>query len=143
MTPRAASAPPLLPGDCVPIPQVRAEIRNARGDVQWVVETHAVANLDLDGHGSPVVLVPPDRRDLNQYGMWWRLFIRRGDCGHELGIVVGTEDPTPEPGESHGLRNFSVVESVPMDVGDDLQGIGVTTYIFDGERYVGGSVEYR
>jgi hypothetical protein len=143
MTPRAASAPPPLPGECVPIPQVRAEIRNARGDVQWVVETHAVANLDLDAHGSPVVLVPPDRRDLNQYGMWWRLFIQRGDCGHELGIVVGMEDPTTEPGESHGLRDFSVVESVSMDVRDDLQGIGVTTYTFDGERYVGGAVEYR
>jgi hypothetical protein len=52
-------------------------------------------------------------------------------------------DPAPAPGESHGLRNFSVVDSVPMNVGRGLQGIGATTYSFDGERYVGGPVEYR
>ena len=143
MTGVDASVPPPLPGDCLPIPQVRAEIRDARGQVQWVVETHIVANLDLDGHGSLVVLVPPDRQDLNQDSMWWRLFIQRGDCGHELGIVIGMEDPMLEPGESHGLRHFSVVESVSMDDSDDLQGIGVSTYVFDGERYVGSRTEYR
>jgi hypothetical protein len=135
--------PPPLPGDCVPIPQVRAEILDARSRLRWVAETHVVADLDLDGHGSPVVLVPAERPGLNQASMWWRLFVRRGDCGHELGIVVGMNDPAPAPGESHGLRNFSVVDSVPMNVGRGLQGIGATTYSFDGERYVGGPVEYR
>lgn len=135
--------PPPLPGDCISIPQVRAEIRDAHGQVQWVVETHVVANLDLDGYGSPVVLVPPNHQNINQSSMWWRLFIQRGDCGHELGIVIGMEDPMPEPGESHGLRNFSMVESVSMDVSVSEQGIGVTTYVFDGERYVGGRTEYR
>ncbi|MDD1744617.1 MAG: hypothetical protein LUQ20_02230 [Candidatus Methanoperedens sp.] len=108
-----------------------------------MVETHVVPNLDLDGHGSPVVLVPPNHLNISQSGMWWRLFIQRGDCGYELGIVIGMEDPIPEPGESHGLRNFSVVESVPVDVGASEQGIGATTYVFDGERYKGGRTEYR
>lgn len=138
-----AKAPPPLPGDCRPIPPVRTEIRDDHGEVQWVLESHVVAGLDLDGYGSPVVLVPPDRQNLNQYSMWWRLFIQRGDCGHELGIVIGGQDPSLEPGESHGLRNFSVVESVSMDVSDGLQGIGVTTYVFDGKHYVGGRTEYR
>ncbi len=135
--------PPPLPGDCVPIPQVSAGILDAHGRVGWMVETHIVPGLDLDGHGSPVVLVPPDRQDLNQYSMWWRLFIQRGDCGHELGIVIGMQDPELELGESHGLRNFSIVESVSMDVSADLQGIGVTIYVFDGERYVGSQMDYR
>jgi hypothetical protein len=131
---------PSLPGDCLPIPQVMAKIRDAHGQVQRVVETHVVPDLDLDGHGSPVVMVPPDHLNISQSGMWWRLFIQRGDCGYELGIVIGMDDPIPEPGESHGLRNFSVMESVP--VGGE-QGIGLTTYVFDGERYKGGRTEYR
>jgi len=138
-----AGALPPLPGDCLPIPGVRAEIRDVHGRIAWTVETHVVPGLDLDGRGSPVVLVPPDRRNLNQFAMWWRLFIQRGRCGHELGIVVGTEDPMPAPGESHGLRNFTVAESVAPDVGGGLQGVGTTTYVFNGERYVGGRTEYR
>ena len=94
------------------------------------------------GYGSPVLLVPPDRQDLNQYSMWWRLFIQRGDCGHELGIVIGTEDPVEDVGESHGLRSFSVMESLPANVSDG-QGIGTTKYVFDGARYVSGPIDYR
>lgn len=136
--------PPPLPGDCQPIPQTRAEIRDAHGQVLWEVETHVVPGLDLDGWGSPVVLVPPDRRDLSLHSMWWRLFIQRGDCGHELGLIIGVEDPMLEPGESNGLRNFSVIEPAPQDVvADLLQGIGSTTYVFDGQRYVGGRADYR
>ena len=132
-----------LPGDCLPIPHVRAEIRDAHGQVGWVLETHIVPGLDLDGHGSPVVLVPADRQGLSQNDMWWRLFIQRGNCGHELGIVIGIGDPVLEPGESHGLRNFSMMESTAMGGSDDLQGIGVTTYAFDGKLYVGGRTENR
>jgi hypothetical protein len=144
MTTRDAvtKGPPPLPGDCLPIPQVKAEIRDAHGQIGWIIETHVIPGLDLDRHGSPVVLVPPDR-DLNQHSVWWRLFIQRGDCGHELGIVIGMEDPVLEQGESHGLRNFSMVESLAMDVNDGLQGVGATTYVFDGEHYVGGRMEYR
>lgn len=143
MTNAEASVPPPLPGDCLPIPQVRTEIRDAHGQVQGVVATHVVLGLDLDGYGSPVILVPPNRQNLNQNSMWWRLFIQRGDCGYELGIVIGMQDPMLDLGESHGLCNFSMVESAPGDVSEDLQGIGVTTYVFDGKRYVGSRTDYR
>jgi hypothetical protein len=108
-----------------------------------VVETHIVPGLDLDGHGSPVVLVPPDRQNLNQFSMWWRLFIQRGGCGHELGIVIGMEDPVLELGESNGLRNFSGAEPVSTNSDAHQQGVGITRYIFDGTRYVGTRTEYR
>jgi len=115
-------------------------VRDGHGQPRWVLETHVVSGLDLDGCGSPVVLVPPDREDLNEFGVRWRLFIRRGDCGHELGTVAGMSDPVAVRGESHGLRNFSVTEAVAA--GDGLQGVGATVYTFDGERYVGGRTEY-
>lgn len=137
------NGPPPLPGDCVPIPQVTAAVHDVYGQVGWTVETHVVPELDLDGYGSPVVLVPPDRQDLNQFSMYWRLFVQRGDCGHELGVVGGMDDPVRVPGTSHGLHNFSAVEPVPTDGSDDLQGVGVTTYVFNGEYYVGGRTEYR
>lgn len=143
MTSAGMSVPPPLPGDCLPIPQVRTEVRDAFGRIGWVVETHVVTGLDLDGYGSPVVMVPPDFRDLNQSNMWWRLFIQRGDCGHEVGIIIGLGDPVMEPGESHGLRNFSMVKSMSPDGSGGLQGIGVTKYAFNGERYVGGRTESR
>ena len=142
MTKAEQTTPPQLPGDCVPIPQVTGAVRDARGEVSRVLKTHVVAALDLDGFKSPVVLVPPDRQDLNENAVWWRLFIQRGDCGHELGVVTGLEDPVLDQGTSHGLRNFSVMETVHADVGDG-QGIGSTTYSFDGVRYVGGRTDYR
>ncbi len=135
---------PRLPGECVPIPHVRAEVRNLSGEVMHVVETHVVAGLDLDGYGSPVVLVPPDKRNLNLLTIYWRLFIRRGNCGYELGTVIGLSDPFPEVGDSNGLRNFSVVETVqPGATEEGLQGVGITVYTFNGERYLGGRTDYR
>lgn len=131
-----------LPGDCRPIPQITAAIRDDHGAVRWIAATHVVAGVDLDGFGSPVVLVPPDRRDVNQYSMWWRLFIQRGDCGHELGFVIGMGEPVREPEKSHGLYNFSTMGSV-ANIAAGMQGIGATTYMFDGQRYVGGRTEYR
>jgi hypothetical protein len=130
-----------LPGNCVPIPEVRAEIHDTHGQVGWVIETHVVPGLDLDSHGSPVVLVPPHRQGMNQFSMWWRLFIQRGDCGHELGIIIGMEDPVLELDESHGMRNFSMVESISTDANDGLRDIGTTIYVFNGERYVGSRTE--
>lgn len=139
-----ADQPPQLPGKCNPIPQIRSEVRDSSSQILRVVETHVVPGLDLDGHGSPVVLVPPNRQNLNLFNMHWRLFIQRGDCGHELCIVIGMEDPSLEPGESHGLRNFSVVEPVEPDMIDEsLLGVGITIYSFDGTRYVGGRIEYH
>ncbi|MBB3191858.1 hypothetical protein [Halomonas cerina] len=136
--------PPPLPGPCVPIPYVRTPVRDADGYSRWIVETHVVPHLDLDGAGSPVVLVPPEREAVNLEAMYWRLFVQRGDCGHELATVPGISDPEPEAGVRRGLRDFSVVESLPADQDDDtLAGIGVTVYCFDGRRYVGGETDIR
>lgn len=133
---------PILPGECRAIPQLKVEVLDARGQAGWLVQTHTVPGLDLDGHASPVVLVPADRPGLNLHTMWWRLFIRRGDCGYELGVVAGMEDPALEPGESNGLRNFSMVQAMRVQRDGELQGIGITIYSFDGARYVGGRTEF-
>lgn len=138
---RKVKTPPALPGDCRPIPRVRSRVTDGRGGTGRVLETHVVEGLDLDGFGSPVVLVPPDRKDLSERAVWWRLFIQRGDCGHELGTIVGVRDPVPARGASHGLRNFGVVEALG-DAGDG-QGVGSTKYVFDGERYAAGRTEHR
>jgi hypothetical protein len=144
MTESSGDQPPPLPGKCVEIPFVRAEVRDLSGRIFRIVETHVVPGLDLDGYGSPVVLVPPDRKNLNLFNMHWRLFIQRGDCGHELGTVIGLDEPFPEPGESEGLRNFSVAEPVqPGMAGEGFQGVSITVYSFDGRRYLGGRSDYR
>lgn len=126
------------------IPSLRVEVLDSRGEVGWIAETHVVQGLDLDGAGSPVVLVPPDRRHISITAMHWRLFIQRGTCGHEVGIVMGMGDPVLESGESHGLKNFSIAEPLPADVGaDGIASVGITVYSFDGRRYVGGRTEVR
>ena len=129
---------PTLPGRCIPVPQIRTEVRDRHGKVDWVVETHLVEGIDLDGHGSAVWLVPPGRRDMNVGTMWWRLFIKRGDCGHEMGIVVGMNDPIALQVMSCGLFSFRMVESVVSEVGSEMGSVASTTYSYNGIRYVGG-----
>jgi hypothetical protein len=136
--------PPALPGACVAVPQVKNEVRSRDGAMHWEVETHFVAGLDLDGHGSPVVLVPPADDELTPDGMYWTLYLMRGECGHELGIVEGLEDPTLEAGESHGLRNISTLRpssSAPSD--RPLGNLVQTLYTFDGNQYQAGKNRQR
>lgn len=135
--------PPALPGPCVAVPQVKNEVRSRDGAVRWEVETHCVAGLDLDGHGSPVVLVPPAEAELTPDLMYWTLYLMRGECGHELGIVEGLEDPTLEFGESHGLRNISTLR--PSSTPDDrpLGNLVQTRYTFDGNQYQAGRNRQR
>lgn len=127
---------PPLPGPCVAVPQVKSEVVSRDGQVRWEVETHAVANLDLDGHGSPVVLVPSAGLGLHPDNMHWTIYVMRGECGHELGVIDGMEDPTPEPGESQGLRNISTLRPAwPESVGGRRGNLVLTRYAFDGQRY--------
>lgn len=112
--------------------------------MRWEVETHSVAGLDLDGHGSPVVLVPPGETELTPDRMYWTLYLMRGDCGHELGIVEGLEDPTPEDGESHGLRDISTLRpSSSASSGRPLGNLVQTRYTFDGNQYRAGKNRRR
>lgn len=130
---------PALPGPCVPVPQLKNEVRSTDGAMLWEVETHLVAGLDLDGHGSPVVLVPPaDETELTPERMYWTLYLMRGDCGHELGIVEGLEDPTMESGESHGLRNISTLRASSEPSERPLGNLVRTLYTFDGNQYRAG-----
>lgn len=132
-----------LPGSCVPIPFVETAVRDVHGHAAWTAQTHIVPGLDLDGYASPVVLVPPERAEVNATALYWRLFIQRGDCGHEVGTIIGTDDPVVLPGSTHGLRDFSVAESLEGGAEDGTLGVGITVYTFDGERYVGGRTDVR
>ena len=141
---RSPSGQPPLPGDCVSIPQLRARVRDLHGDPRWEVATHVVDGLDLDGCGSPVILVPQEAPDLTEASIRWRLFVQRGDCGHELGIISGMDDPALHHGLSHGLRDLHVVSAAAPAVADDgLQGVASTVYRFDGRRYVPGPTRIR
>ncbi|HEX5503429.1 MAG TPA: hypothetical protein VFW96_12460 [Thermomicrobiales bacterium] len=133
-------APPPLPGPCVPVPRVRNEVHSRDGAARWVVETHTVPDLDLDGHGSPVVLVPAADPDLYPDTLRWTLYIMRGECGHAVGTIDGLDDPALEAGESHGLRNLSTLRpSGPGPRG----ALVLTPYTFDGRRYRAGKHRRR
>jgi len=136
--------PPPLPGDCVPIPHLSARVRDRNGELRWEVQTHVVPELDVDGCGSPVVLVPLEVFDLTEESMRWRLFVQRGGCGHELGTISGLDDPALHLGSSHGLRDLHVVSAAPAAVADTgLQGLASRVYSFDGRRYVPGPTRIR
>ena len=67
----------------------------------------------------------------------------RGECGHELGLVGGMEDPLPLSGYCFGLKSFCVVETATPEISEDLmQGLGTTIYQFNGTSYVAGRTEY-
>lgn len=135
---------PRLPGPCVAVPLVKNQVSNRDGTINWEVETHHATALDLDGHGSPVMLVPPTEDGLETDDMYWTLYIMRGDCGHDVGIVAGLEDPTPEEGFSHGLRNISTLR--PSGSPDEERPRGnlvLTRYEFDGQRYRAGKPKRR
>jgi len=138
------SALPPLPGECLEIPDLVQRVRDTGSRSEWTARTHRVAELDLDGHASPVVLVPLQQIDTSLENFCWRLFIQRGDCGYELGLVGGLEDPVRMDEECFGLRSFCVAETAPEDLSDDLmQGLEMVVYRFDGNRYVAGPADYR
>jgi hypothetical protein len=128
---------PRLPGPCVEVPVVKNKVTNHDGTKSWDVETHVATELDLDGHGSPVVLVPPTDSDLHPDDMLWRLYVMRGECGHELGEVGGLDEPTLEEGSSHELRNISTLSSISPSQrsGGQRGNLVLTSYTFDGQRY--------
>ena len=67
----------------------------------------------------------------------------RGECGHELGLVGGIEDPLPLNERFFGLNSFYVVETATPEISEDLmQGLGTTIYRFNGTSYVAGRTEY-
>lgn len=136
---------PRLPGPCVDVPVVQNRVTSHDGTKTWMVETHVATGLDLDGHGSPVMLVPPTKSGLHPDDMYWRLYVMRGECGHELGEVGGLDDPSPEEGSSHDLRNISTLRSISPHLrsGQQRGNLILTRYTFDGQRYRAGKPARR
>jgi hypothetical protein len=137
--------PPRLPGPCVAVPLVRNTVISHDGAKSWVVETHAASGLDLDGHGSPVVLVPPTEPALHPDEMYWTVYVMRGECGHEVGEVGGLDDPTPAEGTSHDLRDLDTLRPLPphSQSGEQRGNLLLTRHTFDGERYRAGKPRRR
>jgi hypothetical protein len=136
---------PRLPGPCVAVPMVKNTVTSHDGTKSWAVETHAATGLDLDGYGSPVVLVPSTESDLHPDEMYWTLYVMRGECGHELGEVGGIDDPTPAEGASHDLRNLNTLHSISPHLRSSEQrgNLVLTRYTFDGQRYRAGKPTRR
>lgn len=135
----AMSVPPALPGPCGPVPYRRVEVRSSRGGGGWVVETHAIPRLDVDGHGASLILVPKEQAGATELSLIWQLYVWRGGCGHEVGILGGMAEPFGLDTWSAGLRDLEVVEP---STDPDMQATA-TVYRFDGRQYKGGRAEPR
>lgn len=134
---------PSLPGECVEIDKVTLRVKDPLSQMEWIAETHQVPDLDLDGCASPVILTPMIQANPTLESFSWRLFIMRGNCGHELGLISGLEDPIQMEERHFGLNSFYIVEPAAPDIAETLmQGVGSTIYHFDGTRYVAGRTKF-
>jgi hypothetical protein len=136
------TAPP-LPGRCVEIPQVKAVVSSRDGNAKFEVETHVIPGLDLDGYGSPVMMVPATDSEPSSDAMLWTLYIVRGDCGYDVGTINGLDDPVPLESRTNGFRDFSTVRSAPVPSARMRGNVVSTIYTFDGERYRAGKGQRR
>ncbi|PWB55634.1 MAG: hypothetical protein C3F18_05505 [Nitrosomonadales bacterium] len=134
--------PPVLDGPCLTVPQVKNIVISRDGRLSWEVATHGVPDLDLDGNGSPVVLVPCDVTGLYPDTMRWDIFLMRGECAYLLGTIDGLHDPFILTGWSHGLRNIGTMQPSLLAAGQS-HGQVMTRYAFDGKKYRAGRRERR
>jgi hypothetical protein len=142
MSKKRTGTPPTLPGRCVEIPHVKAVVRGQDGR-EYDVETHVVPDLDVDGYGSPVVMVPEDSPDVDADDMSWTMYLKRGDCGYNVGTITGLEDPAQLESESNGLRDLSTIRPAPVATGRGRGNLVSTQYKFDGKRYRAGKGRRR
>ena len=142
MSTKRTGTPPPLPGRCVEIPHVKTMVRNQDGG-EFEVETHVVPDLDVDGYGSPVVMVPDDNPELSADDMEWTMYLKRGDCGYDVGTIAGLEDPAQLESESNGLRDLSTVRPASVPSGRGRGNVVSTQYKFDGKRYRPGKGRRR
>jgi hypothetical protein len=145
MSKNGTEIPPPLPGRCVEIPNVKAKVRSQDGSMEFEVETHVVPDLDVDGYGSPVVLVPDDSPDQVADNMTWTMYLKRGDCGYDIGTITGLDDPASLESESNGFRDLSTVRAAarPTGRGRGRGNVVSTEYKFDGKRYYAGKGRRR
>lgn len=85
------------PGKCVAIPQQRHEVylhsmavnqdgELGQGTVHWDLRTTAMLDVDGDGVLDDFVPTAPSKHACPEQ-VRWRVFARRGTCGHDVGIV--------------------------------------------------------
>jgi len=142
MSKKRTGTPPPLPGRCVEIPHVKTVVRSQAGG-EFEVETHVVPDLDVDGYGSPVVMVPDENPDIFADSMEWTMYLKRGDCGYNIGTITGLEDPAQLESESNGFRDLSTVRPAAVPSGHGRGNVISTRYEFDGKRYRAGKGKRR
>jgi len=131
-----------LEGPCLEVPQVTNSVVSRDGRLRWEVATHVVPGLDLDGCGSPVVIVPSSLSGLCPETLEWQMYLMRGECGYFVGSIEGLQDPFVLPGWSHGLRNIGAMQPSQVPA-DHRHGQVMTRYVFDGRIYRSGKREAR
>ena len=138
MSRKRTETPPPLPGRCVEIPQVKAVVATRDRSREFEVETHVVTGLDVDGYGSPVVMVPADNPDRFADNLVWTMYLQRGDCGYDIGTITGLDDPTPLESSTKGFRDLSMVRPAGIPSGRGRGNVISTQYKFDGKHYRAG-----
>ena len=117
----------VAPGRCVAIPQVghpvvvrshaiRDDGESHEGTTHWLLTTTYA--IDVDGDGIPDAFVPqPRSKDACPEEVSWRVYVTRGACGHDVG-VVGPSFPqiNSRPLDASGFRPL-VAESVTTRLG--------------------------
>ena len=142
MSKKRTETPPPLPGRCVEIPDVKTTVRGKDGG-EFAVQMHVVPDLNVDGYGSPVVLVPDVNPDQFADNMTWTMYLKRGDCGYDIGTITGLEDPAELESESNGFRDLSTVRPAARPSGRGRGNVVSTQYKFDGKRYRAGKGRRR
>lgn len=113
ITPKPSAT--VAPGKCVAIPDVVHTVDlNSRatgndgehheGTSHWKLST--IRAIDVDGDGIPDAFVPqPGTRSDCPETVMWRVYVTRGTCGHDLGLV-GPSFPTVDasPLDASGFR---------------------------------------
>lgn len=122
---------------------MKGVVTSRNGSAEYDVETHTVAGLDLDGYGSPVMMVPQTALNLHSESMLWTLYLVRGDCGYDIGTVAGLEDPVATESVTNGFRDFQTVRPGPAPGRRGRGSLMSTRYIFDGKRYRAGKGDRR
>jgi hypothetical protein len=113
VTPHPAST--VAPGKCVAIPQITHAVdvtstgindagERGEGHTFWKLQTLFL--LDVDGDGIPDAFVPqPTSADQCPEAVMWRVYVMRGACGHDLGVVgPAVVDVSPAPLDASGFR---------------------------------------
>lgn len=100
----------------------------------WTVETHS-AKLDVDGLGTPVVVVPRIGTETPRpSNVRFTMYLMRGSCGVDIGDFKGLNEPSPLAGSAHGLRDLENLWPTGTR-GHNVGALALEVLHFDGQRY--------